>query len=79
MFPETRQQHVSDMALSIDLLEKINFPVLLIHGRDDRVILLQDTSYKLALALPNAQLHVSPACRHWVQIEKTKEFAGSSY
>ena len=76
MFPEPRQQHVSAMALSIEQLGKINFPVLLIHGRDDRVIPLQDTSYKLALALPNAQLHVFPECGHWVQIEKTKEFAG---
>ncbi len=76
MFPEPRQKHVSDMALSIEELGKINFPVLLIHGRDDRVIPIQDTSYKLVLALPNAQLHVFPECGHWVQIEKTKEFAG---
>ncbi|MDR7077776.1 2-hydroxymuconate-semialdehyde hydrolase [Neobacillus niacini] len=76
MFPRPRQQYVSAMALSIEQLGKINFPVLLIHGRDDRVIPLQDTSYKLALALPNAELHVFPECGHWVQIEKTKEFAG---
>ena len=75
MFPESRQQHVSAMALSFEQLGKINFPVLLIHGRDDRVIPITSTSYQLALALPNAQLHVFPECGHWVQIEKTKEFA----
>jgi len=76
MFPAPRQKHVGAMALTIDQLQEINFPVLLVHGRDDRVIPLKETSYRLALALPNAQLHVFPECGHWVQIEKTKEFAG---
>ena len=30
----------------------------------------------LVQAIPNAQLVVFPQCGHWVQIEKTKEFAG---
>lgn len=76
MFPEPRQRHVSAMALTINQLQEIKFPVLLVHGRDDKVIPLKETSYRLALALPNAQLHVFPECGHWVQIEKTKEFAG---
>ncbi|WP_458415312.1 alpha/beta fold hydrolase [Schinkia sp. CFF1] len=76
MFPAPRQRHVGAMALTIDQLQEINIPVLLVHGRDDKVIPLKETSYRLALALPNAQLHVFPECGHWVQIEKTKEFAG---
>jgi 2-hydroxymuconate-semialdehyde hydrolase len=76
MFPEPRQRHVDAMALSTDELSEIQFPVLLIHGRDDQVIPLEDTSFKLVKALPNAELHVFPQCGHWVQIEKTKEFAG---
>ncbi|WP_102349521.1 alpha/beta fold hydrolase [Bacillus sp. Marseille-P3661] len=75
MFPAPRQRHVDAMALSQEELQDIQFPVLLVHGRDDKVIPLQETSYKLALALPNAQLHVFPHCGHWVQIEKTEEFA----
>lgn len=76
MFPEPRQRHVDAMALSADELSEIQFPVLLIHGRDDQVIPLEDTSFKLVRSLPNAELHVFPQCGHWVQIEKTKEFAG---
>lgn len=76
MFPAPRQRHVGAMALSFDQLQEINCPVLLVHGRDDKVIPLKETSYRLALALPNAELHVFPECGHWVQIEKTKEFAG---
>lgn len=74
MFPAPRQRHVGAMSLTINQLQEINFPVLLIHGRDDEVIPLKETSYRLALALPNAQLTVFPECGHWVQIEKTNEF-----
>ena len=77
MFPEPRQRHVGSMALSIDELSEIQFPVLLIHGREDQVIPLEETSFKLAKAIPNAELHVFPQCGHWVQIEKTKEFTKS--
>ena len=75
MFPAPRQKHVGAMALTIDELQDIKFPALLVHGRDDKVIPLKETSYRMALALPNAQLVVFPECGHWVQIEKTKEFA----
>ena len=76
MFPEPRQRHVDAMALSPEKLNEIQFPVLLIHGREDQVIPLAETSFKLVQLLPDAQLHVFPQCGHWVQIEKTKEFAG---
>ena len=76
MFPMPRQRHVSAMALTIDQLQQIQFPTLVIHGRDDQVIPLEETSFKLVQAIPNAQLVVFPQCGHWVQIEKTKEFAG---
>lgn len=74
MFPEPRQRHLDTMALTEDQLKEIHFPVLLIHGREDRVIPLSKTSWKLAQVIPNAQLHVFPQCGHWVQIEKTTEF-----
>ncbi len=76
MFPEPRQQHVDAMALSPEELNEIQFPVLLIHGREDQVIPVEETSFKLVKLIPDAQLHVFPQCGHWVQIEKTKEFAG---
>ena len=50
MFPEPRQRHVSAMALTIDQLQQIQFPTLVIHGRDDQVIPLEETSFKLVQA-----------------------------
>ena len=76
MFPAPRQKHLDAMALTEDQLRDIQIPVLLIHGREDRIIPLDKTSWKIAQVIPNAQLHVFPHCGHWVQIEKTKEFTG---
>ncbi len=75
MFPAPRQRHVGAMALTIDELNAIDFPALLVHGREDRVIPVEETSMKLALHMPQAELHIFPHCGHWVQIEKTQEFA----
>ncbi|MFC6237552.1 alpha/beta fold hydrolase [Longivirga aurantiaca] len=47
--------------------------VLLVHGREDRII-PKHASFYLADALPNAQLHVLPHAGHWVQIEQTERF-----
>ena len=76
MFPEPRQQHVDAMALTDEELQAIDFPVLLVHGREDQVIPIDQTSWVLAKVLPNAQLHTFPKCGHWVQIERSEEFAG---
>lgn len=74
MFPAPRQRHVDALALSEEALKGITSPVLLIHGREDRIIPIEQTSWKLAQLLPNAQLHVFSQCGHWTQIEKTKPF-----
>lgn len=75
MFPEPRQRHLDAMALTDDELKDIQLPVLLIHGREDRIIPIEHTSWKLSRLIPNAQLHVFPHCGHWVQIEKTEPFS----
>lgn len=54
-------------------LAGIRHEVLLVHGREDRIIPKQ-ASFYLAEALPNAQLHVFPHAGHWVQIEQTARF-----
>jgi 2-hydroxymuconate-semialdehyde hydrolase len=75
MFPTPRQRHVDAMALTEEEIKAIDFPVLLVHGRDDLVIPIEHTSWVLARTLPNAQLHTFPKCGHWVQIERSNEFA----
>lgn len=54
-------------------LAGIHHEVLLLHGREDRIIPLA-ASHHLAQHLPNAQLHVLPHTGHWVQIEQADRF-----
>ncbi|MDM5196704.1 alpha/beta hydrolase [Fictibacillus enclensis] len=75
MFPAPRQRHVNALALKEEELRRIEVPVILIHGREDRIIPLEKTSWRLSQIIPNAELHVFPECGHWTQIEKTKPFA----
>ncbi|HVJ49617.1 alpha/beta hydrolase [Desulfitobacterium sp.] len=75
MFPAPRQQCVEDMALSEEQLRQITLPTLCIHGREDQIIPIFETSWRLANILPNAELHVFSHCGHWTQIEKTVPFA----
>jgi 2-hydroxymuconate-semialdehyde hydrolase len=74
MFPEPRQRWVDDLALSGLELGAISAPVLLVHGRDDRVVPWRSSSAQLEDLLPDARLHVLSGCGHWVMIERTAEF-----
>jgi 2-hydroxymuconate-semialdehyde hydrolase len=74
MFPEPRQRWVDDLALAGAELAGIAAPVLLVHGRDDRVVPWRDSSAQLVDLLPDSRLHVLSGCGHWTMIEKTAEF-----
>jgi 2-hydroxymuconate-semialdehyde hydrolase len=74
MFPAPRQQWVDDLALSGAGLASVGVPVLLVHGRDDRVVPWRVSSAQLVDLLPDARLHVLSGCGHWTMIEKTAEF-----
>ena len=74
MFPEPRQRWVDDLALSGAELASVPAPVLLVHGRDDRVVPWRTSSAQLIDLLPDARLHVIANCGHWTMIEKTAEF-----
>ncbi len=56
-----------------DDLDKIESKVLLIYGRDDRVVPL-DSAFMLLKIVRQASLHVFPECGHWAQWEKHNEF-----
>lgn len=73
MFPAPRQRWLDDLAVPDAELRGIQQRVLLIHGRDDRVIPFA-TSLQAFGLLPNAELHAFPHCGHWVQIEQTRRF-----
>lgn len=74
MFPAPRQNGVEGMAGNQNYIRNIPHDTLIVHGREDRVIPLEN-SYKLLQLIDNAQLHVFGKCGHWTQIEHTLEFA----
>jgi 2-hydroxymuconate-semialdehyde hydrolase len=73
MFPAPRQRHIDAMALPEDEIRRIEKPTLLVHGREDRVIPVQN-SIRLMQLLPDVELHVFSRCGHWTQIEQTASF-----
>lgn len=74
MFPAPRQQGVEGMAGNQNYIRNIPHETLIIHGREDRVIPLEN-SLRLLQMIDKAQLHVFGHCGHWTQIEHTEEFA----
>ncbi|HEX6677051.1 MAG TPA: alpha/beta hydrolase [Actinomycetes bacterium] len=74
MFPEPRQRWVDDLALSGAELAAVRTPVLLVHGRDDRVVPWRSSSAQLVDLLPDSRLHVLSGCGHWTMIERTADF-----
>ncbi len=73
MFPAPRQRWVDAMASSEADIRALPPETLVIHGREDRVIPLQN-SLTLADWIPNSQLHVFGHCGHWTQIEHAGRF-----
>jgi 2-hydroxymuconate-semialdehyde hydrolase len=73
MFPPPRQRWVDDLALSGAELAGISHPVLMVHGRDDKVVPWRSSAPLLDL-LPDCRLHVISGCGHWTMIEKTADF-----
>jgi 2-hydroxymuconate-semialdehyde hydrolase len=74
MFPRPRQRWVDDLALSGVELSAIGAPVLMVHGRDDKVVPWRRSSGELVDLLPDARLHVLTGCGHWTMIERTADF-----
>lgn len=73
LFPAPRQRWVDALGLTSQELGRLEQPVLIVHGRDDRVIPLE-ASERAAAALPHGELQVIDQCGHWVQIEHTEQF-----
>ncbi|SCZ78567.1 alpha/beta fold hydrolase [Acidaminobacter hydrogenoformans] len=73
MFPEPRQNGVESMASEEEKIKKIAHPALIVHGREDEVIPLEN-AYRLMTMIDDAQLHVFGHCGHWTQIEQTARF-----
>jgi len=73
MFPAPRQRWVDAMASAEADIRILPHETLIVHGREDRVIPLEN-SLTLTQWIPNAQLHVFGHCGHWTQIEHSARF-----
>lgn len=73
MFPAPRQSAVDAMTHPVEAIAGIGSPTLIVHGRDDLVIPLQN-AYDLLALIDDAQLHVFGRCGHWTQLERSAEF-----
>lgn len=74
MFPAPRQRWVDAMASPEASIRALPHETLIVHGREDKVIPLQN-SLTLSDWIPNSQLHVFGHCGHWTQIEHAARFA----
>jgi len=73
LFPAPRQRWVEAMATSEDQIRAIPHETLIIHGREDQVIPL-DNAYRLLNLIERSELHVFGRCGHWSQIEWADDF-----
>ena len=73
VFPKPHQRWLDAQALSIGDLQAIENHVLLIHGRDDRVV-PSSVSWNLHQHLPNSQFHSIAKCGHWTMVEHATRF-----
>lgn len=73
MFPAPRQRWIDALASTDAQIRSIPHEVLVVHGRDDKVIPL-DNSLRFAELIERVQLHVFGRCGHWTQIEHAARF-----
>lgn len=65
---------MDDLTFPDERFKEIEHETLLVHGKNDAVVPVRN-SERLVHLLPNADLHIFTGCGHWVQIEKSEEFA----
>ncbi len=73
MFPAPRQDGIDGLATPEDRIRALPHRTLVIHGRDDRVIPLEN-ALRLVALIDDSQLHVFGRCGHWTQIEHAADF-----
>jgi pimeloyl-ACP methyl ester carboxylesterase len=73
MFPAPRQRWVESMVTPVEEIAALPHRTLVVHGRDDQVIPLEN-ALQLLRTVPDVRLHVFGRCGHWTQIEHAEEF-----
>lgn len=73
MFPAPRQNGIDAMESDEQDIKNIKNDTLIIHGREDKVIPLQN-SIRFNQLIKKSQLHIFGECGHWTQIEHKDRF-----
>ena len=73
LFPAPRQHWVEAITTPEEKIKAIPHETLIIHGREDKVIPL-DNAYRLLGLIERSELHVFGRCGHWSQIEWADDF-----
>ncbi|HEX2745483.1 MAG TPA: alpha/beta fold hydrolase [Streptosporangiaceae bacterium] len=73
LFPAPRQRWVEAITTPEEKIKAIPHETLIIHGREDKVIPL-DNAYRLLGLIERSELHVFGRCGHWSQIERADDF-----
>ncbi|MGO3211360.1 MAG: alpha/beta fold hydrolase [Brachybacterium sp.] len=62
-----------ELPLDLEVLAKLDLPVLLLHGTQD-VVIPASRTWELLNVIPNADAHIFSQCGHWSQVERANEF-----
>lgn len=73
LFPGSREQKMLAMVTPDEQIRAITNEVLLIHGREDRVV-PTETSQRLHTLINRSELHIFGQCGHWSHIDKAARF-----
>jgi len=73
VFPKPYQRWAEAQVIADADLAALENEVLIIHGRDDRVVPVE-VSEQLFRKINKAQLHLFGRCGHWTQLEQTDRF-----
>ncbi|HBT38175.1 MAG TPA: 2-hydroxy-6-oxo-2,4-heptadienoate hydrolase, partial [Hyphomonas sp.] len=73
MFPAPRGRWLEHLGSDERDIQKIPHEVLIIHGREDLVVPLEN-GLRLSQLIKRSQLHVFGECGHWAQIEHAARF-----
>ena len=74
LFPPPRARWARDLTLSEEDVARVQAPVLLVHGAQDRVTPLDTAAVPLLDRLADVRLHVFGRCGHVPAVEHPQEF-----
>ncbi|WEX12228.1 alpha/beta fold hydrolase [Chelativorans sp. AA-79] len=73
LFPGSREEKMNVLVTPDEQIAGIENDVLLVHGREDRVV-PKETSLHISSLIPGSELHIFGQCGHWSHRDKEARF-----